>query len=520
MSNLTPIPLPPSKLSLPAPPTLPRPGLPVTGMSRTLPSLPQMAVVNPTPVPPPTPPRTLMVETTPQTVIINPTPIRTPSPQRPVTPVQTVIINRTPTPQPTVRPPTPPQTVVIPPQTMIRNPTPPQTVIINRTPTPPPQTFIVNPTPTILPIPQTAIRTPTPQTVIMPPQIVTPVPAPERVPSVIKVETPRVPSPQFLVPVSPTIPMVGPTINIAPTTSAVALPRDVTDYQSMLKEKSIEMELINLGYTPRDRVIIKDDQGNSEVKYIKAVNRLGNILYIELDTKGFVPSQDTDMILRVVDRTDMIPYSVKSNALDCVQHEVSGIVLQCVSGICVLKTLTEDLKPKEINYGFFDRSFEGTFDSKPSPYPIIRMSEIRANPQLALQIIANTTNRLRNAAYSNAQLQITELTKGLNGMVESFNRLNEIKERAFLDLQTSMTKIDGLLKAYVDNPSAAVKDAKLVQGLENAQAHRNELTTNLIEICMTLGLKQSFFNKEKVELDMYIEYLQKNYSKLGEISLN
>jgi len=515
---------------------LPRPGLPlpVPGMSRTVPPLPQTLVVNPIPVLPPTPPRTVMVETTPQSVVINPTPIRTPSPQvtiptaqRPVTPVQTVIINRTPTPQTVIvnRTPTP--------QTMIvnRTPTPPPIIVpvpltVNRTPTPP-QTVIINPTPTILPVPQTMIvnRTPTPpQTVIInrtpTPQTVIINPTPERVPSVIKVETPRVPSPQFLVPVSPTIPVVGPTINIAPSTSAIVLSRDVTDYQSMLKEKSIEMELINLGYTPRDRVIIKDDQGNSEVKYIKAINRLGNILYIELDTKGFVPSQDTDMILRLVDRSDMIPYSVKSNALDCVQHEVSGIVLQCISGICVLKTLTEDLKPKEINYGFFDRSFEGTFDNKPSPYPIVRMSEIRANPQLALQVVANTTNRLRNAAYSNAQIQITELTKGLNGMVESFNRLNEMKERAFLDLQSSMTKIDGLLKAYVDNPSAAVRDAKLVQGLESAQAHRNELTTNLIEICMTLGLKQSFFNKEKVELDMYIEYLQKNYNKLGEISLN
>jgi hypothetical protein len=137
---------------------------------------------------------------------------------------------------------------------------------------------------------------------------------------------------------------------VSPTRKSVFIEREEEEYRPMrrreIKEEitrekidrsttvrrewsvKLENELIELGYAPISKIVVSRGKA-TEGRYIKARNKYGQFVYIELDTDGAVSVDGKEVTHLEREEATVTPFDVKLEAYKCAGKDICGVAFEC-----------------------------------------------------------------------------------------------------------------------------------------------------------------------------------------------
>ena len=111
---------------------------------------------------------------------------------------------------------------------------------------------------------------------------------------------------------------------------------EVRNYQGVITHASLENELLNAGYVPLSKIVVRTEGGDKRTQYIKAMNKNGQKVFIMVDVHGYTTARSTDLTLIESHNVSVVPYSLKTGAYNCASKDVCGVAFECgTRAVCV-----------------------------------------------------------------------------------------------------------------------------------------------------------------------------------------
>jgi len=252
------------------------------------------------------------------------------------------------------------------------------------------------------------------------------------------------------------------------------------------EEDNVEEELRESGYAPVSKIIVSQD-GDMEGRYIKALNRYGQYVYVELDTEG-VLSIDGDVITHteVLEATEL----PLLDAYKCVEGSVCGVVSECKGGICTLKREVESKYPRQTvlrrSEKMMDTATYAVLGGDDVAYPIVRLSEIRADPERALLAQNEATTLLRNQRNQNQLADVDEMSDLLRQLVEEFNDFDELREELTLRVESDLAELEADNLSYIEDPPVGEAERNQSEDIIEGLTRRNDIVIDILECTKTV----------------------------------
>lgn len=277
------------------------------------------------------------------------------------------------------------------------------------------------------------------------------------------------------VPVVTQVPVVTELVQTSPTTV------EVSSAEGTTLNPTIETTLMEYGYAPAGKIITSDYQGNSIVRYIKAVNKLGQPVLVEMDTEGYVSVQPNDLTAIESKTAEIVPYTVRMSAQECAGLDVCGVAFECEDAVCTMTSTTT--YPEETTFSYVSNRSEksAVVNGNIVGFPIVRMSEIIANPKLVLELTDSATSRIRNAVHNQILAELEQTRMLLKHVEEDYDKFVNLEQRWASSLASSINELREMNISYVENPPIdEVNREKYRQLLHNLRI-RNEMVVKLFE---------------------------------------
>lgn len=319
----------------------------------------------------------------------------------------------------------------------------------------------------------------------------------------------------------PSIKMTAPnsSLPVRPTAELMNQEFEVRNYQGIIANSSLENELLNAGYAPLSKIVIRTDSGDKRTQYIKAINKKGQKVFILVDVHGFTTARATDLTLIEAHNASIVPYSLKTGAYNCAGKDVCGVAFECGSdAVCVLSRGQQDLTPKEANFVFVEQhapsaatiETEGTIMT----YPVIRLSEIRANPALVLANTDIVTRRLRNTAYTSELQELAQMQQSINKLSVSFIEFNKMREDAAIKLNKTLSQLEQWNDVYINAPPISDEAKDRYRKLQYNLVQRNEGIATLLRAIKKVSDKRMEIELISKEINDITEYCKREFSNV------
>ncbi len=303
---------------------------------------------------------------------------------------------------------------------------------------------------------------------------------------------------------------------------------EIKDYQGIIAKSALENELLHSGYAPLSKIVIKDDHNHKKTQYIKALNKKGQKVFILVDVTGYTTARNTDLTLLESTKAQIVPYSLKTGAYNCAGNEVCGIAFECGSdSVCVLSRHGNDLTPKEANFVFMEQkdnksnTIEGNIptgrleqNGQIMTYPIVRLSEIRANPEIVLANTDLVTRRLRNTTYRMLLDESAEICRSIDNLNESFKRFDILRENDACRLNRTLNQLDEWNDIYIAHPPTTDETKENYHKLQFNLAQRNEGMETLLRSMRKITDMKPHIDAMTKELNDVIDFCQKEFAMI------
>jgi len=276
--------------------------------------------------------------------------------------------------------------------------------------------------------------------------------------------------------------------------TAARLSQRSGSYNEMLGDTSISQMLLESGYAPLDKIVILNAQGAPEVKYIKAVNKLGQYVYVYLDSKGFISRNADDIVMSELRKAEKIPISLKVGINDCVASDVCGVAFECDKEVCTLiRDETSDELVEHV-YVNGDRAIETTSPAEGEliSYPIVRLSEIKNSPDAVLRNTNEVTKRLRNSSFNILDNELRETELAIASLVQSFNEFKIAVRNTSQQLNDSSIALEGTVGSLLQYELLDEHQKNLLKRAQyNLRARADMLKNEMILIEKVTKLKSA-----------------------------
>lgn len=291
------------------------------------------------------------------------------------------------------------------------------------------------------------------------------------------------------------------------------------DYQGLINNSSLESELLNYEYKPLSKIVVKTDNGDRRTQYIKAINKNGQKVFIMIDVNGYTTVRPNDLTLIETHNASIIPLSLKQGAYKCAENNVSGIAFECGGdAVCVVSQNPDDLQPKEATFIFAEQNTPtvATVQSEGSimTYPVIRMSEIRANKLLVLENTDIVTRNLRNKTYISLVNELAIFDKSIGRLSATFNSFNKLRDEVAVKLNKTLTQLEHYNRAYITNPPLSEECRIRYRQLQFNLAQRNEGIETLLRSIKKVTDKHVELDKITKEINDIIEYDRREFANV------
>lgn len=284
------------------------------------------------------------------------------------------------------------------------------------------------------------------------------------------------------------------------------------DYKEIITTSSIENELINDGYTPISKIVVKTSDGDKRTQYIKAINKLGQYVFINVDGTGYTSSKTTDLVLFESKNASIVPYSLKMGGYSSAGKDVYGVAFECgTEAICVVTRGQHDLTPHEMTYTYVETSLPVlAFKDGIMSYPVIRLSEIRANPKMVLQNTDIVTSRLRESIYESELKDLEGMQHAIDALSDAFAKFNKKREEASMKIKKSLAECYEMNKTYTDSIETD-DDKTSYRILRSNLAQRNNGAADLLRYIKKVADKKNEINRIVIEINEITESCDKEF---------
>jgi hypothetical protein len=173
----------------------------------------------------------------------------------------------------------------------------------------------------------------------------------------------------------------------------------------------VENELIEAGYVPVDRVVIKN-RDRVECHYIKVITSRGHIAYVNVSDNVTTTTSCEDRVFSsMVTNAEIVPYSIKKGALECAGLDVCGVVFECRDSVCTVeRDGVNDMR--DTNYVLNDYDINANnirVSDNIQSYPIVRYQDIRENPDMVKIMIQDSFSKLRDITLAKTTSKVSDL---------------------------------------------------------------------------------------------------------------
>lgn len=287
----------------------------------------------------------------------------------------------------------------------------------------------------------------------------------------------------------------------------------------VVPEEGIEHQLARLGYIVTAKILINGAEHEGvEARFLEAINRRGQKVFIELDTEGFVAISPTDLTLVEGKHATVIPYSVKVGALDCAQMDICGVAFICSNGLCTLQREMVGTGPNiyETNFIYTEkptiRDGVAKLGDRMTPYPIIRLSEIQENPEAMLKSVDTVTKRIRDTAYASCMADLEKTEDAITNLRKNFTSFKEAQESASKRLMVSVEELNKVYKQYQNNPPKTDRQIADYRLLIANMKKRHELTVDLHYMCQQVSRSYGEISRLAKQYDEALNTLKKEFA--------
>lgn len=243
---------------------------------------------------------------------------------------------------------------------------------------------------------------------------------------------------------------------------------------------SVEESLTQNGLTPDEKIITRDGNGHMICHYIKVRDYAGRRAYVELDCDestgmGYVKVDSDDPVLTAADASNQIDYSSLLGAYDSNKADVYGISFECDDSVCVMTHLDGSLSPNQQTYRL--ESSEDSY-AEPVAYPVVKMTELLANPGAVRKSLQRVHDRIRDITFSQCHNNTTVLKQTVTELQRQAELLEALSAKVSTELPQSMGHLEKLRQSgKIDTKTISFNLSK-----------RNELALDYINLCQ--GLKK------------------------------
>jgi hypothetical protein len=284
-----------------------------------------------------------------------------------------------------------------------------------------------------------------------------------------------------------------------------------------IADPAVETELISYGYLPTQKIMINENN-EKQAMFIKATNKFGQPILIKLDDEGKVVESTSDLTIIKTNTGQIGDYSSRVGEKICMQTEACGLAYVCNNGICVMEN-DNNGRVVESKFEFVKRFSEqdAIIGDEPVAYPVVTLSDIRANSALVLEITNRATKRLRNAAYANSTVSLVEVRENIQRLNEAFNIFLNVRSMQEKRLMNSIAVLESYILRYealcnkVESQAELQKHKDVIANLtlrndkvmDLLRAVKNVTNINipLMEIVNTITESTRFLQEEFVEID-------------------
>lgn len=287
------------------------------------------------------------------------------------------------------------------------------------------------------------------------------------------------------------------------------------DFEGVLTGSSIENELLTLGYVPVSRVIVRNHRDNT--KYIKCLNKYGQSVYVLIDEAGFTTARPSDLYLYESADVTIMPYSAKIGSYECAKSDVCGVAFECGSnGICTMIREPQSLDPVETNYIFKSEHTNGVVTDVDSSisYPVVRLSEIRANNQLVLENTAKVLRQLRNSEYKEMIQELALTQKAIIELQSKFEDYNLLREKAAEQIHTTLSKLEGWNDEYLRIPPTTDADREAYKRIQTNLVFRNKAIITMLHSMRKISELRFSIEKVTETIGEITDLCQEDFGKL------
>lgn len=302
---------------------------------------------------------------------------------------------------------------------------------------------------------------------------------------------------------------VIPTRPVTPRPATPKIQRKTEPPTSTIKEEEkevdasllIEEELKRLGYVPINRIMETDETNdNTNEKnarigcigcvYVKAINPSGYIVFVEMDEDGYIIHQEGAMITTRKKKDDMVSLYSKKSAMECAQTDVCGLAFECRDGICSLTHSDSSTMPEEVNFVIKDsRKIEKK--ENPVAYPIVRMSEIRHNPELTLKNVDLCTKRLRNTSYRYSNEQVERTFSLETPLREQMSLFKKQYDQIYHNIRTRIDQLEKIHNIHLNNKFPTEASKKDFRTIQHNLKTSNDMVVDLLQFSSSFSSKQT-----------------------------
>ena len=293
-----------------------------------------------------------------------------------------------------------------------------------------------------------------------------------------------------------------------------------SDRDGALKNQDIEKALLERGFISTEKILTKDADGNVVCRFIKARDNLGHALYIELDTTcaenmGYVSisSADLENVMTVSTDASVIPYSLKVGSFEASSSSLFGVGFECDNQVCVMSRKDKSLTPTETVFTFTRNEHGqdmGVQEKHPIPFPIVKLSEILANPQAVMQNIASSHARMRNIAFNSCMKDVIRMKKNLGELQREIERFDHLTSEKSSELSSTISQLEEMHKAYMVHGAKTAEDGEKLKSIKFNLQKRGDLAADYIALCHSMrerGQKIAVLNEEIKSLNDFAETL-------------
>lgn len=280
----------------------------------------------------------------------------------------------------------------------------------------------------------------------------------------------------------------------------------------------IEMILKENKFTPLNRIMTKNGRDEINGKFIKVRSPSGAIALVDVNIDGVMAVTSEDIITTQMENSKAldIPLNLKIGSLDSIGNNVPGVAFECVNGIC---TIMKDgnMRPEEKNFVKVSEIVEeqSIIDSSPFSIPIVRLSEIMANPRNVDRKITNAVNRIFEASYIKCKEDVIIMEHSIIRLSEEFKKIVTNLDVAFKNTKSTIQKLniynDEFNRHNHTDTNEILRHEKVVDEL----SARYELYQNLINICSVTH--NNIYNIDTVanNMNQINEIIRKDFSYLN-----